>query len=160
MPRHNFISNTKIWSCQRLLHRASVRKHFWELQTKASHRVSLAKCRDAEGISENKIACCLEGKWERSYNRSWRPTVKRRRFASKLDVLHNAPGHPRNVSDLSGNIKVVFPLPNTSFPQPNDQGIIANFKSHYLHKTFWGSSGDARQMIYSESKDSGVRLTS
>jgi hypothetical protein len=62
--------------------------------------------------------------------------VKRRRFPSKL-VLHNASGHPPNVSDFSENIKVVFPLPQHIIPQPKDQGIIANFESHYLHKTFF-----------------------
>ncbi|CAL4069779.1 unnamed protein product, partial [Meganyctiphanes norvegica] len=46
-------------------------------------------------------------------------------------VLDNAPCHP-NIA-LS-NIELVFLPPNTtSHTQPLDQGIIANFKSHYRH---------------------------
>ncbi|CAL4178221.1 unnamed protein product [Meganyctiphanes norvegica] len=46
-------------------------------------------------------------------------------------VLENAPCHP-NIA-LS-NIELVFLLPNTtSHSQPLDQGILANFKSHYRH---------------------------
>ena len=63
---------------------------------------------------------CLQ--WDRQLSR------RGRRIALLLD---NAPGHPALTLD---NIKLVYLPPNTtSHTQPLDQGIIANFKSHYRH---------------------------
>lgn len=56
-----------------------------------------------------------------------------------LLLLDNAPSHPVNLSELITCIpvEIVFLPPNTtSLIQPMDQGAIANFKAHYLRRTF------------------------
>jgi hypothetical protein len=54
-----------------------------------------------------------------------------------LLFLHNDPGHPSVLNDLSENVKVVFLPPNTtSLLQPMDQGIVSTFKAYYPRRTF------------------------
>jgi hypothetical protein len=53
-----------------------------------------------------------------------------------LLLLDIAPGHPSSITDVDDNMSVMFLPPNTSLIEPMDQGVIANFKSYYLHKTF------------------------
>lgn len=54
-----------------------------------------------------------------------------------LILLDNAPSHPVDLDELSENIKFVFLPPNTTaLIQPMDQGVISNFKSYYLRRTF------------------------
>ncbi|XP_043494104.1 tigger transposable element-derived protein 1-like [Polistes fuscatus] len=51
-----------------------------------------------------------------------------------LLIVDNAPGHP---CIEHPNVQIVFLPPNTtSLIQPLDQGIIANFKKHYVKLTF------------------------
>jgi hypothetical protein len=52
-------------------------------------------------------------------------------------VVDNDPGHPTHLDDFHANVKPVFLPPNTtSVLQPMDQGVIANFKTYYLQRTF------------------------
>ncbi|XP_066261339.1 tigger transposable element-derived protein 1-like [Euwallacea similis] len=56
-----------------------------------------------------------------------------------LLLLDNAPSHPINLSDLKTrvSVEIIFLSPNTtSLIQPMAQGVIANFKLHYLRRTF------------------------
>ena len=54
-----------------------------------------------------------------------------------LVLLDNAPGHPAYLDDMCDNVKFLFMPPNTtSVIQPMDQGVISNFKSYYLRRTF------------------------
>ena len=53
-----------------------------------------------------------------------------------LLLVDNAPGHPVFSDDYSENINVSFMPPNTSLIQPMDQGVISNFESYYLRRTF------------------------
>ncbi|XP_042228331.1 tigger transposable element-derived protein 1-like [Homarus americanus] len=63
------------------------------------------------------------------------PAVERysnKRNISKkaLLLLDNAPSHPNNPNDLSGNVRVEYISKNTTvLLQPMDQGVIANFKA-------------------------------
>ena len=54
-----------------------------------------------------------------------------------LFIVNNTPRHSPRIDDLHTNIKVVFPPPyTTSLIQSLDQGIIADFKTYHLRKTF------------------------
>lgn len=54
-----------------------------------------------------------------------------------LVLVDNAPGHPVYIDGISENVKFVFLPPNTtSLIQPMDQGVISNFKSYYLRRSF------------------------
>ncbi|GFS63285.1 tigger transposable element-derived protein 1 [Trichonephila inaurata madagascariensis] len=72
------------------------------------------------------------------------PSVKRYCEIKKLEqrallLIDNAPSHPTNLSDLTTCIpvEVVFLPPNTTaLIQPMDQGVISNFKSYFVRRTF------------------------
>ena len=52
-----------------------------------------------------------------------------------LLLIDNAPAHPPELLQHP-NVKVLFMPPNTTpVLQPMDQGVIKNFKSHYLRHT-------------------------
>lgn len=54
-----------------------------------------------------------------------------------LVLIDNAPSHPVYLDELSENVKFVFlPANTTPIIQPMDQGVISNFKSYYLRRTF------------------------
>lgn len=54
-----------------------------------------------------------------------------------LFIVVNAPAHPSFIGDFPSNIKMMFLPPNTiSLIQSIDQGVIANFKTSHLKRTF------------------------
>jgi hypothetical protein len=68
---------------------------------------------------------------------------KEKIFFRILVDLGNAPDHSPNVSGLSETVKMLFHHhPNaTLLLQLTDKEVIANFKIHYLHQTFFRLSG-------------------
>ncbi|KFD66300.1 hypothetical protein M514_21587 [Trichuris suis] len=54
-----------------------------------------------------------------------------------LLLLHSAPAHPRYISDVHPDVKVIYlPPSTTALIQPMDQDAIGAFKAHYLWRTF------------------------
>ena len=70
-----------------------------------------------------------------------------------LLILDNAPGHPPHLDDFHSHVKVLYLPPNTtSFLQPIDQGVIANFKKYYIRRTY-------RQALKAMENDTNTTLS-
>ncbi|XP_054729383.1 tigger transposable element-derived protein 1-like [Anastrepha obliqua] len=88
------------------------------------------------------------------FNRYFVPEVKKYLLDKGLEfkvilLIDNAPGHPHIEH---ANVEIVFLPPNTtSILQPLDQGIICNFKKHYLKFTF--------QHILDKIENEGITVT-
>ncbi|XP_053968916.1 jerky protein homolog-like [Anastrepha ludens] len=87
----------------------------------------------------NKKACVTTAIFTEWLNRYFVPQVKKYLLDKGLEfkvilLIDNAPGHPHKEQ---ANVEIVFLPPNTnSILQPLDQGIICNFKKHYVKLTF------------------------
>lgn len=90
----------------------------------------------------NKKAWMTSSIFEDWFKKCFCPSVKSYLQQKNLDnkallLLDNAPGHPVNLCDLSGNVRVEYlPKNTTALIQPMDQGAISTFKAYYLRRTF------------------------
>jgi hypothetical protein len=83
-------------------------------------------------------------------------------FFRILVVLGNAPGHSPDVSGLSEILKMLFHhhLNAIMLLQLTDKEVIADFKIHYLHQTFFRLSGYCDSDDKLSSKEFWCRETS
>ncbi|XP_047366826.1 tigger transposable element-derived protein 1-like [Vespa velutina] len=101
----------------------------------AKDRITLLLCSNASGAKIMGTSAVI-ATW---FNDSFLPEVEKYMGEmgfpfTVLLIVGNAPGHPCIVHP---NVQIKFLLPNTtSFIQPLHQGIIANFKKHYIKLFF------------------------
>lgn len=119
---------------------------------KGCHKQSLPVLWEA-----NKKAWVTTAVFEKWFTTYFCPAVREYCIKKNLDhkallILDNAPGHPRTLSDLCSEVKVVYLPPNTtSILQPMDQGVISTFKAYYLRETF-------NQALRASEGETGVSL--